>query len=48
MPTFEVYFEDLTPEAQQRYLEWMKIENSDEGNFEFTPIVIFESEKRGI
>lgn len=42
---FEIYFEDLTPEAQKRYLEFMKVESAKDLNMDIPgvfPITIIE------
>ena len=42
---FEIYFEDLTPEAQKRYLEFMKVESAKDLNMDMPgvfPITIIE------
>lgn len=35
---FEIMFNDLKPEAQKEFLEYMGIKNPSEGNYEFVPI----------
>jgi len=42
MATFEVYFDDLCEEAQERYLEFQGVEDPAELNAEFSPICIVE------
>ena len=42
---FEIYYEDLTPEAQKRYLEFMKVESAKDLNMDMPgvfPITIIE------
>lgn len=42
---FEIYFEDLTPEAQERYLEFMKVKSAKDLNMDMPgvfPITIIE------
>ena len=42
---FEIYFEDLTPEAQKRYLEFMKVKSAKDLNMDMPgvfPITIIE------
>lgn len=42
---FEIYYEDLTPEAQKRYLEFMKVKSAKELNMDIPgvfPISIIE------
>ena len=36
---FELYFSDLTPEAQARFLVVCGIESAAEGNYDVLPIV---------
>jgi len=36
---FELYFSDLTPEAQARFLAVCGIESAAEGNYDVLPIV---------
>lgn len=42
--TFEIYFNDLTPEAQKRYLEFQEVTNPEELNPEISPLAIIEKE----
>jgi len=42
MATFEVYFDDLCEEAQERYLEFQGVKDPAELNAEFSPICIVE------
>jgi hypothetical protein len=42
--TVEIYFDDLTPEAQARVMEAMEIVDPSEGNFEISPLAILEFE----
>jgi hypothetical protein len=44
MNTVDIYFDDLTEEAQQRVMEAMGIEDYSEGNFELGPFFILEFE----
>lgn len=42
---FEIYFEDLTPEAQKKYLEFMKVNSAKELNMDIPgvfPITVIE------
>lgn len=41
--TFEICFEDLTPEAQNAYLEFIGAESKDDIN-DFIPLAIIEIE----
>ncbi len=38
----ELYFQDMTPEAQERYLKLQGITDPAEGNFDVYPIHVFE------
>ena len=42
--TLEIYYNDLTPEAQQRYLEFFGLANAAENNADILPI--FELDRR--
>lgn len=42
MNTFEIYFKDLSPEAQKAYLEFIEVTDPEEANLEFFPITIIE------
>lgn len=42
--TVEIYFKDLTPDAQKRVMEAMEIIDPSEGNFEFVPLMTLEFE----
>jgi|TARA_R100001143_G_C3291307_1_gene101367 hypothetical protein len=39
--TLEIYFNDLTPEAQQRYLDFFQLESASGGNLDINIIPIF-------
>lgn len=39
---FEIYFGDLTPEAQIAFLEYAGIDTPEEGNFDVLPIALVE------
>lgn len=39
---FEIYFNDLTTEAQKRYLEFMKVKSPEELNEDVFPITVIE------
>lgn len=41
---FNIFFSDLTPEAQARYLRWRETSKEDE-NFEISPLVILCKEE---
>ena len=40
--TVEIYFKDLTPDAQKRVMEAMEIIDPSEGNFEFVHVFSFD------
>ena len=42
METFELYFSDLTPEAQTRVLEFYQIESQEDMNWDVVPLVTLE------
>lgn len=42
MSQFEIYFDDLNSEAQDKYLEWIGIQKAEDGNFEYMPITILD------
>lgn len=42
MNTFELYFSDLTEEAQQRFLEASGLKSATEGNYDVLPITTIE------
>lgn len=39
---FELYFRDLTPEAQERFLEFYRVYDETEYNWDLFPIATFE------
>ena len=39
--TLEIYYNDLTPEAQQRYLDFFDLESAAHGNLDINLIPIF-------
>ena len=45
MRTLELYFNDLTPEAQKKYLKVQGVSSADELNWEISPIAIIEVEE---
>ncbi len=49
MTSFEIMFDDLTPAAQDAYLEASGLECAADGNFDCSPIAIvdFENESGG-
>ncbi len=44
MKTFEVMFDDLTEEAQRRFLEFQGLGDSKDGNYDIVPIAVIELE----
>ena len=42
MKMFEIMFDDLTEEAQKRFLEFQGLESPEDGNYEVVPIAIVE------
>jgi len=38
----EIYYNDLTPEAQQRYLDFFRLDNAESGNLDTDIIPIFQ------
>ncbi|MBI4583224.1 MAG: hypothetical protein HY717_04295 [Planctomycetes bacterium] len=42
METLEVYFSDLTPEAQARVLEFYQVESELDMNWDVLPLVTLE------
>jgi len=40
--TLEIYYSDLTPEAQQRYLDFFRLDNAQDGNLDSDIIPIFQ------
>lgn len=45
MKTFELMLDDLKPEAQVEFLEFMKMSDAAEGGYELFPIVVFTNEE---
>lgn len=45
MKTFEIMFDDLSEEAQRRFLQFQGLEDAADGNFEVCPIAIAELEE---
>lgn len=39
---FELYFRDLTPEAQKRFLEFYRVYDETEYNWDLFPVATFE------
>lgn len=44
MDTFEIMFDDLNDEAQQRFLEFQDLDTAQDGNYEIAPLAIVELE----
>ena len=38
--SFEIMFDDLTEEAQERFLEFQRLDSPEDGNYEYCPIAI--------
>tara|TARA_R100000750_G_C2320935_1_gene86290 strand:+ start:514 stop:696 length:183 start_codon:yes stop_codon:yes gene_type:complete len=38
----EIYYNDLTPEAKQRYLDFFRLDNAESGNLDTDIIPIFQ------
>ena len=45
MSTFEIMFDDLTEEAQARFLEFQGLEGPEDGNYDIVPIAIVDLEE---
>lgn len=39
----EIMFDDLTPEAQERVLEFYSLKTVEDGNFDISPIIILQT-----
>ena len=39
---FEIMFNDLKPEAQERFLKYMGLKDASEGNYEVVPITMID------
>ena len=42
---FEIMFDDLNEEAQKRFLEFLGLDNAEDGNFDIAPLAIFDFEQ---
>jgi len=42
MSLFEIYFDDLSPDAQKRYLRFEGVEDPSELNAEYSPLCVLE------
>jgi len=40
--TLDIYYNDLKPEAQQRYLDFFQLDNAQDGNLDSDIIPIFQ------
>jgi len=45
MKSFEIMFDDLTEEAQARFLEFQGLESPEDGNYDIVPIAVLELEE---
>lgn len=45
MKRFEIMFEDLTIDAQESFLKFLKVKSFEDSNLELAPIAIIELEK---
>ncbi len=45
MESFEIMYNDLTEEAQQRFLEFQGLDCSEDGNYEYAPLAIINKEE---
>ena len=45
MKSMEIYYSDLTTEAQARFLKFQGLDDAEDGNFEYSPITIVDSEE---
>lgn len=48
MKTFEIYFNDLKPEAQRELLETFGLSSADEMNWETLPVATVDMEETDI
>ena len=46
--TLEIYFNDLTPDAQKRYLEFFRLDSAADGNLDIDIIPLFQLEESEI
>ena len=44
--TLEIYYNDLTPEAQQRYLDFFQLDSAADGNLDIDIVPLFELDSR--
>ena len=45
MKTFEIMFDDLNDEAQKAFLEFQGLDSPEDGNFDISPLAIFDLEE---
>ena len=43
--TFEIYFTDLTEEAQKSFLKAEGLQNAEDGNYDIFPIAVLEIDR---
>ncbi len=43
---FEIMFDDLTEEAQMRFVEFQGLDSPEDGNLDTTPIAVVYSENK--
>ena len=43
--TFEIYFSDLTEEAQKSFLKAEGLQNAEDGNYDIFPIAVLEIDR---
>ena len=48
MNTFEIMFDDLTAEAQQKLLEFEGVQSPSDCNYEIVPVCILERDDQGM
>ena len=48
MRTLELYFHDLTPNAQMKVLALYGMQHEDEGNFEISSLVVLECAEESV
>ncbi len=48
MSTFEIMFDDLKPEAQQKLLEFEGVQSPSDCNYEIVPVCVLERDDQGM
>ena len=43
--TFEIYFDDLSEDAKKRFLSFLRLDSSEDINYDVFPIATFEVEE---